>query len=130
MNIEIFTLCDSAYDYSGKLVIAGAFTALAFTGKDAPISLPDVAVVARIKMEKEEAGAHHIRLVIRKGNDCPIVNIENTLPEYTEDVAPIYVNCIINLKNVIIPELGLYNVGLLIDDKELGTTQLLMTVKA
>ena len=35
-----------------------------------------------------------------------------------------------NLKNVIIPELGLYNVGLLIDEKELGTTQLLMTVKA
>lgn len=54
MQIEIFTICDSAHVYAGKAVISGSFNQL--TVKELPYVMPNLTLAVRIAFEKEESG--------------------------------------------------------------------------
>lgn len=71
MTIELFSLCDGAYNYNGKLTIVGTLASLS------PTSLPvriKIGVAMRIRVENGETGEKdmHIRFKAPDGNYLPI----------------------------------------------------------
>lgn len=67
MKIDIFTLCDSAQEYNGKLVIVGTFNTI--TCPSFPAIHPEMSVVARISLLPEESGTHLVKLSIKSNED-------------------------------------------------------------
>lgn len=119
MNIDIFTLCDSAQQYDGgKLVIVGTFNNIYATKY--PTMLPSLSLVSRIVFEEEENGIHDIEVCIKKRDSetfiFPTGKMEaNTSSAIGERKA---VNLIVNGNNVVIPSEGTYSVILKIDGKK------------
>ena len=60
MKVDIFTLCDSAQEYGGKLIIIGTFNSI--YGKEFPTLHPEFALVARVVFGEDEKGVHNIDL--------------------------------------------------------------------
>lgn len=54
MQIEIFTICDSAQVYAGKSVIVGAFNQV--KTQKLPVIMPNLTLALRVAFEKEENG--------------------------------------------------------------------------
>jgi len=54
MKLELFTLCDFAADYGGKLSVVGIFDTLG--AKQVPAVHPQCAVAAKMRFEKIEEG--------------------------------------------------------------------------
>ena len=82
MQLEIFTLCDAATEYAGKLNIIGTFDAL--RGFEAPISHPQCAIAGRLRFEQIEEGEHRVMLTFAD-EDGNIVMPK--FGEYTVDLA-------------------------------------------
>lgn len=117
MFIDIFTLCESAQEYSGKLVIVGTFNQI--VADKFPFAYPELAIVARIGFNKEEKGIHDLELSMKK-NDEEIylinptqMNADNSKAE--EDYT--FLNLIFKGNNVTIPSPGTYKVTLKIDNQ-------------
>lgn len=73
MIVDIFTLCDSAKEYQGKLVIVGTFNTI--SAIQFPATHPELAIVARIVMGNQEKGKHTLKISIKKENeDAYLVN--------------------------------------------------------
>ena len=53
MQVEIFTLCDSAHVYSGRAVVSGSFNQI--IAKELPVKL-NLTLSVRIAFDKNEAG--------------------------------------------------------------------------
>lgn len=64
MIVDIFTLCDSAKEYQGKLVIVGTFNTI--SAIQFPATHPELAIVARIVMGNQEKGKHTLKISIKK----------------------------------------------------------------
>ena len=60
MDIQIFTLCDSAQEYNGKLVIVGAFNEI--TASSFPAVHPEMAIVVRTIIENEDKEGHDVEI--------------------------------------------------------------------
>lgn len=63
MQIEIFTLCDSAHVYSGKAVISGSFNQV--IAKKLPVKL-NLTLSIRIAFDKEEVGDKEFDFCVNK----------------------------------------------------------------
>lgn len=117
MQVDIFTLCDNAQEYNGKMVIVGTFNAMSVS--KFPYVHAGFAVVASIRFDKNEKKEHDFEISIKKSDaDLFLMsptkmrasNID-TQSEYT------YINLIIKGNNIEIKEPGKYIVCLKIDDK-------------
>jgi hypothetical protein len=62
VDIEVFTLCDSAADYNGRLCILGVFDAI--MSPTLPAIHPQVAIAIRLRLEPVEQGEHSLILHI------------------------------------------------------------------
>ncbi|MFM8880251.1 MAG: DUF6941 family protein, partial [Verrucomicrobiota bacterium] len=62
LKLEIFTLCDSAVDYGGKVCILGAFDSVA--AAEVPYTVTHCAVVARMRFHRIEEGNHKLRVTL------------------------------------------------------------------
>ena len=71
LKLEIFTLCESAADYSGKLCILGGFDRI--HSPEVPLILPRCAVVARLRVHRIEEGDHKLRMTIADEDGKSIV---------------------------------------------------------
>ena len=60
MISEIFTVCDSAENYNGKLVIVGTFDVLG--GNSFPLDFRPFALALRLRFSSKEFGDHQILL--------------------------------------------------------------------
>lgn len=115
MFVDIFTLCESAQEYEGKLVIVGTFNRI--IAGNFPVAYPEIAIVARIGFSKEEKGMHHLELSIKKeGEDIYLMNPakmdadnSNAQDDHT------FINLIFKGNNIAIPSPGTYKVILSID---------------
>ena len=117
MVVDIFTLCDSAHEYNGKLVIIGTFDRI--TSDKFPMIFPECAIVARIGFPKEEKGKHHIEICIKKDVDELIYLLNPVSMEADNSDTNEYslVNVIIKGNNILVPSSGTYKVVLKIDDE-------------
>lgn len=117
MDIQIFTLCDNAQDYNGKLVIVGAFNELVF--EKFPALYPEFTVVVRTIIEDENTEGHDVELSAFKAD----TGTEALLPRFntrldTKNIIgqTVYSNVILRVNNVQILEAGKYIIRFRIDN--------------
>lgn len=120
MQIPIATLCDSAADYQGKMVIMGTFDSM--LTREFPARFRQCSLALRISATKEESGEHALSIRFVKSEDetdviQPIeTKMEVNLPE---NGAPFITrNLILPLAGLEIPSSGLYRIEISIDDAE------------
>ncbi len=115
MDIEIFTLCDHAQDFGGKLVIIGTFdtiTAPAFPAIHASLS-----IAARIRFLRTEGGLHKINILLVNEDGKEI------LPPFSGDLTvnpppqseSIVVNFCLDVGRLTFEKPGRYGTDLLVD---------------
>lgn len=118
MTIDIFTLCDSAQDYNGKMIIVGAFSTLVLNSL--PTNYPEFAIAIRIGFEKNESSEHNIEVSIKKiDEEIDLIKpLHAVIPQDNFVNQSFYSNFIIKLNNVSIPSAGEYEMKLKVDGTE------------
>ncbi len=121
MKLEIFTLCDAAHDYAGKLCILGAFDHL--RAKAEPITHPHLAVAIRIRFHRIEEGAHKLRLTFADEDGKPVmapleagVNVR-----FGEESRSATMNLVLGVNALKLERFGEYSVDLAVDGVHLGS---------
>lgn len=129
MIVDIFTLCDSAKEYQGKLVIVGTFNTI--SAIQFPATHPELAIVARIVMGNLEKGKHTLKISIKKENeDAYLVNPFNMDIDNSNLQTEVgNLNLIFNVNNLLIPSAGKYVVTLEIGELVKESTLYVVTVK-
>lgn len=123
MNVDIFTLCDSAQDYNGKMIIVGTFNSFQLSSFPSPY--PDISIAVRLRFDKDEIGKHTIEISIIKSDDNKYlvnpVHAQFDIKEANDDNLNYYTNFILKLNNILIPSAGKYTVILKVDGNEKQT---------
>lgn len=117
MQVNIFTLCDNAQEYNGKMVIVGTFNQISAT--KFPSIHAEFAIVASIGFDENEKKEYDIEIGIKKSDSelflmNPVkmkASNADTQGEYT------YINLIVKGNNVEIKEPGKYIVYLKVDSE-------------
>lgn len=120
MDIQIFTLCDSAQEYNGKLVIVGAFNEI--TVSNFPEVYPEMTIVVRTIIENEDKEGHDVEVYAFKsdtGKEALIPHFKTYVETKGNIGQTVYSNVILRTNNVPIPEAGKYIIRFSID----GTTK-------
>lgn len=121
MDIEVFTLCDAAADYQGRLSILGIFDTV--FAANLPAQHPQCAVALRIRFSKIEEGKHNLTLHL-VDNDGKML-----MPPLTGEFDVQLVgndrqgamNLILNLQGLSFNRYGEYAINLAIDSHELDS---------
>jgi len=71
MQLEIFTLCDTATDTEGKLNILGTFDQISV--KTFPYVYRRIAVALRVRFEPIEEGKHPVRISFVNADGKPVI---------------------------------------------------------
>lgn len=113
MVIDLFTLCDGAYNYNGKLTIVGTLDS---------ISVPDVpakvqfSIAMKLRFNPDEEGKHTLIVRIKDANG------KNIPPDMMLDLdiapaeASTVVSLAVNAQGLPFDKLGLYNVDVIVDN--------------
>lgn len=113
MQIEIFTICDSAQSYGNKLVIVGTFNQ--FISNSFPLTyMQTFSVVGRITYEDEELGLKEVLVTITNSEGKNIINplpLSMNIEKSSGGMGgSLNFNCIVN--NITFEQPGLYYVNL------------------
>jgi hypothetical protein len=124
MKVQLFTFCDAATEWFGKLNIVGTFDTI-FAPK-IPTIHPACTVVSSIRFEAIEEGVHRIKF--RFGDEdgreiipAPEMQINVTVPLGMPYVT---VNQILNIQQLKLPRFGEYSVDLAVDGSQEGSLSL------
>lgn len=117
MKVDIFTLCDNAQEYDGKLIIIGTFNSI--YAKEFPTLHPEFALVARVVFGEDEKGFHNIDFSIKKNSeDVYIMPLGQMTADTTHTKGKeAVINVVVKGNNILIPSAGTYVVTLKVDDK-------------
>lgn len=124
MKIDIFTLCDNARDYGGKLVIMGTYTNI--TAKSFPLKIPEIAAITRIRFEDNERDKYNLQIEVKKENeDIYLLRPEKVTADtqIIQGKNPV-INYIVKTNNVMLPEPGVYKMTLRINNEIQAVTNL------
>ena len=116
METEIFTLCDHAQDFSGKLVIVGTFDTIA--SKDFPCIHPNCSITGRLRFDESEIGKHRFKItIINEENQNVISPLEGGM-DINKSTAGTYsaINFAITLGQLKFDKPGRYSIELFIDE--------------
>ena len=117
MKIELFTVCDFAADYSGKLTVVGIFDTL--NAKQVPVVHPHWCVAAKLRFDKIEEGQKKIRFSISDTDGRTVLPatelaIAAIVPH---DLPSATANLVLNIGGVKFDRFGEHSVNLAIDDR-------------
>ncbi len=118
MNIEIFTLCDAAADYQGRLSILGVFDTI--FAPQLPAIHPYCSVALRMRFTKIESGSHKLTLhIVDDDGKMIIPALEGAfgveMPSNSEIASA---NLVLNLGQLKFNNYGEYSINLAIDSRE------------
>jgi len=118
VNIDIFTLCDAAADYNGRLNILGVFDTI-FTPQ-VPATHPFCAVAVRIRFTPIERGQHRLTLhIVDDDGNLVIPSLEGPFNVEIPNNAPMAAaNLVLNLGMLRLPKIGEYAINLAIDGRQ------------
>ena len=118
MDIEIFTLCDAATDYAGKINILGAFDTI--YAKSFPATHPQCAIALRMRFRRIEEGQHRIKLnfVDEDGHSIIPPLDTNVDVKFKENQQSTTRNMILYLQRVTFKNPGIYSIDLAIDGRQ------------
>ena len=117
MDLQIASLCDFAAEYQGKMVVSGAFDALA--AKATPIVHPQCSLAMRFCFTPEDAGDHELTITIID-EDGKAINdkmpIKGAMPvQVPDNVAFVSRHLIVGFQGLQFPRPGVYSVDILVD---------------
>jgi hypothetical protein len=117
MRVELFTLCDYACEYSGKMIILGIFDTL-FT-RELPAVHHHCNVAARIRFERIEEGPKRIRLTVCDADGRHVLppidmNFNASVPEGTHTST---LQVIGNINGLRLEHHGEYSLDLAVDSR-------------
>ena len=121
MDIEIFTLCDAAADYHGRLNILGVFDTI-FAPK-LPARHPFCSVALRMRFQMTERGQHRLTLhIVDDDGNLVIPAIEGAfsveIPGHSQMASA---NLVLNLGQLEFKNYGEYAINLAIDGRQEAT---------
>jgi hypothetical protein len=124
LKLEIFTLCESAADYGGKLCILGGFDRI--HAPEVPLVLPRCAVVARLRVHRIEEGDHKLRMTIADEDGKSIVpGVEAQVSvRFLQDLNSATVNLILQVNGLKLERHGEYTIDLAVDGIHQGSLPL------
>jgi hypothetical protein len=121
MEVEVFTLCDAAADYQGRLSILGIFDTI--FAPNLPAVHPQCSLALRIRFTKVEEGRHALTLHIvdNDGNMIiPPLQGEFGIQLRGQDRHG-SANLVLNLQGLQFAKYGEYAANLAIDGHEIGS---------
>ncbi len=118
MNIEIFTLCDAAADYQGRLNILGVFDTI--FAAQMPAVHPFCSVALRMRFQRTERGQHMLRLdIVDDDGKVVLPEIEATFNvEMPGNSQVASANLVLNLGQLQFQSYGEYAINLAIDARQ------------
>jgi hypothetical protein len=121
LNIEIFTLCDAATEYHGRLNILGVFDTI-FAPR-MPAMHPYCSVALRIRFGMIEQGEHRLRLhIVDDDGNLVVPPIEGALnvalPANSQIASA---NLVLNLGQLQFMSYGEYAINLAIDENQVAS---------
>ena len=124
LKLEIFTLCDSAVDYGGKVCILGAFDSVA--AAEAPYTVTHCAVVARMRFHRIEEGNHKLRVTLADQDGKMIMpNVDAQVGvRFTEQAQSATFNLVMQINGLKLDQFGEYTVDLAVDGVHHGSLPL------
>lgn len=124
LKLEIFTLCDSAVDYGGKVCILGAFDSVA--AAEAPYTVTHCAVVARMRFHRIEEGNHKLRVTLADQDGKMIMpNVDAQVGvRFTEKAQSATFNLVMQINGLKLEQFGEYTVDLAVDGVHQGSLPL------
>lgn len=124
LKLEIFTLCESAADYGGKLCILGGFDRI--HSSEVPLVLPRCSVVARLRVHRIEEGDHKLRMTIADEDGKSIVpGVEAQVSvRFLQELNSATVNLILQVNGLKLERHGEYMVDLAVDGIHQGSLPL------
>jgi len=124
MKIELFTVCDFAADYAGKLSVIGVFDTI--FAKVPPIVHPHWCVAMKLRFEKIEEGQKRFRLTISDADGKSVIPaidaqiVANVPGNHTSAT----VNFVANIGGVKFDNFGEYSLDIAIDGRHEGSAPL------
>jgi hypothetical protein len=124
LKLEIFTLCDSAVDYGGKVCILGAFDSVA--AAEVPYTVTHGAVVARMRFHRIEDGNHKFRVTLADQDGKMIMpNVDAQVGvRFTEQAQSATFNLVMQINGLKLDQFGEYTVDLAVDGVHQGSLPL------
>lgn len=126
MVVEIFSICDAATDYGGRLNLLGAFEGIA--APDAPVTRDHVVLAVRLRFDASEAGRRTISIRFLDPEERPL------LPDLKARIAVKALagrrscahNLVLNINRLVFPMFGEYWIRLFVDDRPAASLPLLV----
>jgi hypothetical protein len=121
MDIEVFTLCEAAADYQGRLNILGIFDTI--FSPNIPAAHPHCAIAIRLRFRKAEEGKHSlvIRIVDQDGKTTIWDLSGDFTISFSENDFFGAINLVANLNDFTFNRYGEYNINLVVDSQAVST---------
>ncbi|MDQ8179716.1 hypothetical protein [Pelagicoccus sp. SDUM812005] len=126
MFLEIFSICDAATDYGGRLNILGAFEGIA--APTAPVQRDRCSLAVRMRFEAAETGPHaiEIRFLDAKGEAVgPSMSATVNVKIHAGRSSGAH-NLVLNINGMRFPHFGSYDIQLKVDGEVRGSIPLLV----
>ncbi|MBD5778095.1 hypothetical protein IEN85_01120 [Pelagicoccus sp. NFK12] len=126
MFVEIFTICDAATDYGGRLNILGAFEGIA--ALSAPVKRDRCSLAVRMRFDAAETGEHaiEIRFEDHEGQVVgPTMSAKVDVKIHAGRTSGAH-NLVLNINGMRFPHFGTYDIRLLVDGEVRSSIPLLV----
>jgi hypothetical protein len=127
MKTELFTFCDFAQENSGKLTIIGTFDTI--ISRNFPCIHPQLSVVIRLRFDLWEFANHQFRIETRDLDGKMIISpIQGKVEVKGVGNATAVSHLVFTISNLHFKNAGVVNFILYIDDKELASIPLYLSM--
>lgn len=126
MVVEIFSICDAATDYGGRLNILGSFEGIA--ALTAPVTRDRCSLAVRMRFELTETGEHAIEVLFadRENKQVGPKIAANVFVKIHAGRTSGAHNLVLNLNGLRFPEFGTYTIQLKVDGEVRSSLPLLV----
>lgn len=125
MKVELFSACDFAADYGGKLTVVGIFDTLG--AARTPVLHPQLCVAAKLRFDDSESGPKSVRFTLTDIDGREVLHpleMPIVAPVPPSDTATSVVNLVLNIGNVRFDRLGEHSLDLAIDGRHAASIPL------
>jgi len=126
MRIELFTLCDGAYNYNGKMTIVGTLTSLGVP--KVPVNV-QLGLALKIMVESEESGLKNltIRFFNPDGSTIPADLTAQIDVKPKEEKS--YISLAANVQNLPLSQLGEHTIQIMMNGEALSDFKIKVVIK-
>jgi len=124
MKIELFTVCDFAADYAGKLTVVGSFDCL--NARQVPFAHHHFCVAVKMRFEKIEEGRKQLRFSLSDADGHAVIAPMEMLIDVKMpgDILSLPMNIIASVGGMKFARFGEYSVDLAINGRLEASTPL------